>query len=37
MTNIFVSINCDKEYHFNTIDEWLKNQKVCPFCKKEIS
>lgn len=25
MTNIFVSINCDKEYHFNTIDEWLKN------------
>lgn len=28
---------CKHCFHPECIDEWLKNQKVCPFCKKEIS
>ena len=28
---------CKHCFHPECIDEWLKNQKVCPFCKKEVS
>ena len=30
-------LKCKHCFHPECIDEWLKNQKVCPFCKKEVS
>ena len=27
---------CKHCYHKDCIDEWLKDQKVCPYCKKEV-
>lgn len=27
---------CKHIFHIECIDEWLKNQKICPYCKSEI-
>ena len=28
--------NCQHIYHSPCITEWLKNEKFCPICKKEV-
>ena len=29
-------LSCEHLYHINCIDQWLKKEKKCPFCNKEI-
>ena len=28
-------LNCGHKFHFNCIEQWLKNNKRCPLCNKE--
>ena len=35
--NEFIRIlNCSHVFHINCIDEWFKDNKICPICKKEV-
>ena len=29
-------LNCSHVFHINCIDEWFKDNKICPICKKEV-
>lgn len=29
-------LSCDHCFHNDCLDEWLKNEKKCPVCKKEV-
>ena len=31
-----VNLACNHCFHPDCIEEWLKNQKVCPYCKSEV-
>jgi len=33
---VFELVNCKHLYHFHCINEWLKNEKICPICKKYV-
>ena len=35
--NEFIRIlNCSHIFHINCIDEWFKDNKICPICKKDV-
>ena len=35
--NEFIRIlNCSHVFHINCIDEWFKDNKICPICKKDV-
>ncbi len=29
-------LNCQHSYHISCVDEWLKENKVCPICKEDV-